>query len=63
MVVWHLTSSKSPFVVVVVGESGRSHTHVDVANVGGGGRLEEGGGCDDAAADPIKTWARVVVSQ
>ena len=42
----------------MVGESGRSHTHVDVAKVSGSGCLEEGGGgcgCDDAAADLIKT--------
>ena len=43
--------------MVVVGESGRSHTHVDMVNVSGDGCLEEGGGgrgCDHAA-DLIKT--------
>ena len=41
----------------MVGEGGRSHTHVDMVNVSGDGRLEEGGGghgCDDTA-DLIKT--------
>ena len=52
--------------MVMVGESGRTHTHVDVANISGDGCLEEGGGghsCDDAVADLIKTCVRVVVSQ